>query len=137
MPGRPNHQRRYYLLLGLVFLCAGAYQVAFSISAIEFQRRTGRTERPFTLALDSDRFDSVGAPLSGAGVHPRDQLLELDGQRYTGEAQIARILAVKRSGDSLSLKVRRQTDATVETLSIPLHSSRGELVTVTDWIVFS
>jgi hypothetical protein len=55
-----------------------AYQVAFSISAVEFQRRTGRTERLFTLALDSDRFAAVAATLSGAGVHPRDQSLELE-----------------------------------------------------------
>jgi phosphoserine phosphatase RsbU/P len=129
--------RRLYWLLGAVFVLTAGYQIAFSIQVIQSRRQhQDRIERPFLLGLNSDRFVDVEPEMTKAGIHVDDQLAEVEGQHYAGRAQLARIFATKRPGDSLAIKVRRKGHADVEQFSVPSLRSASPAMPGAGWIVF-
>ncbi len=129
--------RTLYRLLVVILLFAEAYQIAYSISAIEQRRRYDRIERPFSMSVDTDRFANVDTGAAAVGIQKGDQLVEIEGKAYTGGAQLARIFEAKRPGDTLTLKVRRKEKAAVETISVPLRVWSAGALPVTGWIVFA
>jgi sigma-B regulation protein RsbU (phosphoserine phosphatase) len=129
-------KRGLYWALTLVFVLAMAYQAGFSVSATERRRHYDRIERPFEMSIDSDRFASVDAGMAAAGIQKGDQLIEVEGQRYIGGAQLARIFAGKHAGEPLAIKVRRKGSSEVESFSVPLRMWGAGPMPALGWVVF-
>ncbi len=128
--------RLLYALLGVVFLLAGAYQVAFSISSIQFLRLYNvQVVRPFQIEVGSDRFLWVAEAVSGTNIHEGDELVEVEGQPYTCSSQLAKVLASKKPGDKLMVCVRRSGSPAPEYLTVPLVSAASAEASVLKWIV--
>src|SRR5258706_4633875 len=104
MNARTN-TRWLYTLLGIVFVLAMGYQIWFSITAIQYRRHYSvEAGWPFGLNFDSDRFSYTAPALKDLGVQAGDELIDLEGRPYEGMAQVANVLAVKRSGHPLVFK---------------------------------
>jgi sigma-B regulation protein RsbU (phosphoserine phosphatase) len=128
--------RRLYLLLAVVFIPAMAYQVAFSVSSVQFRRHyEQQIDRPFAVRHGSDRFSFVEKAMADAGIHIGDQLVEVEGEPYRGAAQVARILADKRPGDRLAIKVQASGRTEAATRNVPLVSAGQEALPLTGWLV--
>jgi len=136
---RPRFDNRpLYLLLAVVFLLAMGYQTCYSISAMRYQRMAGvEVAWPFALELDADRFSSVTRAQADFGIHPGDELIEVEGQPYQGSAQVAKVLAQKRPGEHLNVKVQRRGGAGFEPLAIPLTALGPSELPVFRWIVLA
>jgi phosphoserine phosphatase RsbU/P len=131
-----HHHRRLYFLLGIVFLAAMGYQVAFSIGAIQYRRHYSvEVARPFGLNVDSDRFAWVERVLADAGIRPGDELLRIDGQPYQGAAQFAAILDAKHPGEQVNIQILRKDRTEPETLAAPLTAIGTDEMPILGWIV--
>src|SRR5260370_1021526 len=137
MNARAN-KRWLYTLLGVVFLLAIGYQIWFSINAIQYRRHYDiEAGWPFGLNFDTDRFSYTAPALKELGVQVGNELVELEGRPYEGLAQIAHVLAAKRPGERLEIKVLRKGHKEAESSSVPLTPPRGwGNLSVVGWIVF-
>ena len=133
---KPVDNRLPYAVLGAAFSVAISYQLAFSITSIQFRRLYDiQVVRPFQLQMDSDRFLWVAQAVSGADIGPGDELLEVEGQPYECSSQLAKMLASKQPGDKLTVKVLRSGHAQPETFSLPLTGAAPEESPLLSWIV--
>jgi sigma-B regulation protein RsbU (phosphoserine phosphatase) len=131
-----HNPRRLYIILAILFVLAIGYQTAFSIGAMQYRHLYDvEVAWPFGLKLDTDRFGWVERPLQESGLKPGDQLLEVEGQPYSGSAQIATLLTGKRPGELLIIKVLRQGRSEPETIGAPLRALGTGDMPVTGWIV--
>lgn len=132
-----QNNRPLYLLLAIVFVVAMAYQICFSVGVTKY-REFDKVEAlwPFELRPDSDRFASVEKALADAGLQAGDELLEVEGQPYQGTGQIVRVLAGKRPGDQLNIKVLRGGRDTAESIAAPLAAVGSGEQSVLSWVSF-
>src|ERR1051326_1245416 len=135
MPPRSS-RRPLYVLLAIVFVLAMAYQIAFSIEAIESRRHFSEMVlHPFDMALASDRIAWTAKALADLGVHSGDRLLSIEGEPYQGAAQVSRILAAKRPGGTIAIRVLRQGHGEPEDFAAPLRALGSGRITILGWII--
>jgi sigma-B regulation protein RsbU (phosphoserine phosphatase) len=135
MERRPDN-RKFYYLLAVVFLFTMAYQIGFSISAIEYRRNYAiEAAQPLAISLDSDRLSWTQRPLADLGVRPGDELLEIDGQRYGGIAELARMVASKHPGDVLRITLLRTGHSQPETFEAPLQAVGPSGLGALGWLI--
>jgi len=126
-----------YALLAIAFSLAVSYQIFFSTRLIESREHEAvEPLPPFALRLDTDRFASVEKALADAGLQPGDELLQVEDQPYRGLAQISHLLAIKRPGDQLTIKVLRQGHTEPETLGAPLVAAGTGQHSILSWVSF-
>lgn len=125
MSPRTNN-RWLYQLLGVVFVLAMGYQIGFSITGIQYRHRyNAEVAWPFELSVDSDRISS--------GIQAGDQLLEIEGRPYEGLAQLVNVLADRRPGDKLTIKVLKNGHA--EVFTVPLKARGSSDLSILGWII--
>jgi sigma-B regulation protein RsbU (phosphoserine phosphatase) len=133
-----SDNRRLYALLGFVFVLAIGYQVCVSVGMIEYRRNYSvDAATPFAVDFESRRFGWVGPALDELGVQTGDELLQLEGQPYQGAAQIAKLVAARRVGDRLSVRVLRKGHAEPETFAVPLRAWGSSDLSVMTWILIA
>lgn len=135
MPRRSGN-RLWYSSLSIVFLLAMGYQVCLSIGIVQYRRLYSvEAASPFAFRADSDRFESVERALADAGVQPNDELIQVEGQPYRGPAQVARILAGKKPGETLNITVLRNGHSQPENFAAPLDPVDSSALPFLGWIV--
>src|SRR5258708_1152174 len=132
-----NNNRWLYTLLSIVFVLAIGYKIWFSITAIQYRRHYDvEAGWPFGLNFDSNRFTYTGPPLKDLGVQVGDDLTEVQGRPYGGLAQVANVLADKRPGERLAIKVLRKGRTEAESFLVPLTPPRGwGDLSILGWII--
>ena len=92
---------------------------------------------PFVVGIESLRFGWVGPAMAELGIQKDDELLQLEGRSYQGAAQLARLVATRRPGDRLSIRVLRKGRSQPDTFSLPLKARGSSGLTPIGWILLA
>ncbi|HEY3175003.1 MAG TPA: SpoIIE family protein phosphatase [Candidatus Polarisedimenticolia bacterium] len=121
------------LFLLALFLFAGAYQARYSAGAVvDLMRRAERARSPFTLTRLSSEIASVRPEAAVAGIKEGDHLLSVEGEPYTGLADLAVPLRKARAGDELRVSVREGEEVRIRLAPAGQGGPR-----IADWAVVS
>jgi len=118
-----------YLLLGLLFAGACAYQVRATIAAFPGFLNKGSVAWPFIPSY------SKGRPLAifvrpealQAGIAERNILKQVNGKPFTGNAVFGEAIAAARPGDQLLVTVQSPNADSERTVAIPLTAASATL----------
>src|SRR6516164_6668911 len=118
-----------YLLLGLLFAGACAYQVRATIAAFPGILNKGSAAWPFIPSY------SKGRPLAifvrpealQAGIAERNILKQVNGKPFTGNAVFGEAIAAARPGDQLLVTVQSPNADSERTVAIPLTAASATL----------
>jgi sigma-B regulation protein RsbU (phosphoserine phosphatase) len=125
-----------YALLAVVFVLAMGYQACVSVGMVQYWRLYSvEAAVPFAVGIESLRFAWVGPALIELGMQTGDELLQLEGQPYQGAAMLARLVASKRPGDRLSIRVLRKGRSQPDSFAVPLLARGSSGLSLMGWIL--
>ena len=133
-----SDSRRVYVLLAVVFVLAMGYQICVSVGMVQYWRSySAEAAVPFAAGIESLRFAWVGPAMLELGIQTGDELVQLEGQPYQGAAQLARLVAKRRPGDQLNIRVLRKGRSEPEIFVMPLKARGFSGLSVMGWILFA
>jgi sigma-B regulation protein RsbU (phosphoserine phosphatase) len=110
-------------------LLALAFQIRLSInSLVKESEEPERARRPFAMRLfDPDgRIDFVFPDFRGAGLAKGDRILAIDGQPFTGAGTYYRALDSHMGGETMLLRIRRDSEQAERDVPVRLRSIVAE-----------
>lgn len=120
-----------YILLGLLFLTACAYQVGATIAAFPGFLLSDAARWPFIPGYSHGKPTAqfVTPQARDAGIHERDVITAVNGRPFTGLAVFGEAIVGKRPGDTLDITVESQGSNTERTVHITLVAPQKTI----DW----
>jgi len=114
-----------YLVLGLLFFAACAYQVRATIAAFPGVLDRSVANWPFIPGYSHGEptAEFVGPDAYGAGVREHDVVTSVNGQPFTGLAVFGEAIAKAKPGDTLEITARTPGSDTKRVAKIPLTTS--------------
>jgi len=111
-----------YVVLGLLFFAACAYQVRATIAAFPGFLDRGVAKWPFIPGYSHGEPTAafVGPEAYKAGVRENDVVTGVNGQPFTGLAVFGEAMAQAKPGDTLEITLRTPGSNTERTAKIPL-----------------
>jgi sigma-B regulation protein RsbU (phosphoserine phosphatase) len=122
-----------YVVLGLLFFAACAYQVRATIAAFPGFLDRGVAKWPFIPEYSHGEPTAafVGPEAYKAGVREHDVVTDVNGQPFTGLAVFGEAIAKAKPGDTLEIAIRTPGSNTERTAKIPLTTPSKTI----DWAV--
>ena len=122
-------------LLAFVFILAALYQAGSSAASIDVLRHgTTQARAPMLFGFRLEEVSGVLPEAESAGVKRADVLEQVDGEPFSGELVLDRIIGRKNVGDSTHCVLRRQ-DGTRFAAKIKLAPIRPTPASLAAWIV--
>src|SRR6516225_7865866 len=118
-----------YILLGILFAVACAYQTRATIASFPGFLEKGSADWPFLLGYSRGQPTAVFVRPEGraAGVHEGDVVSQVNGKPLTGKAVFGEATRVAKPGDQLRVTVRRPDSAVEGEATIRLRAASAQL----------
>jgi sigma-B regulation protein RsbU (phosphoserine phosphatase) len=118
--------RRQYAILGILAVITAVILTGGAISLWDvLARGTERARMPFSFGFRMRAISGLEPEGKDSGARPGDQVLELNGRRVRGVVDMLDELRPHRPGEIISAVIQRQSNGSIEIISIKLTTNNA------------